>query len=104
MPEEGYAQKELTITNAGEESVSLSLEPYDTTWFCIEGFPPSEEPTALSTLSPGAFYILKVGICGHEPGSTDTTSELGIGLLTDGSPSRFEAKVLVAPYIDTAPQ
>lgn len=104
MPDTGYAQLELTINNAGEEEVTLQLEPYDTTWFCVEGFPPSEDPAPLSTLSPGAFYILKVGICGHEPGSTDSESELGLGILTDGSPSRFQAKVLVTPFIDTTPQ
>lgn len=101
MPDVGYAQKELSVINAGEEEVTLSLAPYDTQWFCIEGFPDAEVESELSTLSPGSSYLLNVGICDHEAGTFDTDVDLTIAILTDGAPSRFEAPVKVHPILQT---
>ena len=101
MPDTGYAQLELSVINAGEEDVSLSLAPYDTTWFCIEGFPNAEEETPLSTLSPTSSYILKVGICGHEAGTFDSDVDLSIPILTDGDPASFKAAVKIHPILQS---
>ena len=103
MPDNGYAQEELSVINAGEKDVTLSLAPYDTQWFCIEGFPEADAESPLSTLSPGANYLLEVGICDHEPGTFDSDVELALGILSDGEPSRVNATITLHPVLQTAP-
>ncbi|HNC95769.1 MAG TPA: hypothetical protein PKY30_23120 [Myxococcota bacterium] len=99
MPEGGFAQKELSITNIGEEEFNLSLAAHDEAWFCVEGIPDTNEVTELGLLNPGSTYLLQVGICDHAPGTFDSDQELELAFLTDGEPVRFALKVLIHPML-----
>jgi hypothetical protein len=85
MPEEGFAQKDVEITNDSEVEIALGLPPYDPDHLCIEGFADPYAETELQSLGPGSFYILKVGICGHIAGEFDSQVETELSLTANGT-------------------
>lgn len=97
MPDAGYAQQVLTITNTGETAGNLTLPEPDPEIFCIEGFSEANYPADLGEVRPGSSYLLKVGLCGYPPGKQDQLVETSIEIRTDGDPAVLVADVTFTP-------
>lgn len=97
MPDEGFAQEEVVLTNASERETVLTLPPYDDDHLCIEGFDNDQLPQDLTSMTHQATYVLRVGICGYIPGEADSEVALTLTVQTDGTPSTVEIPITFTP-------
>lgn len=97
MPDDGYAQLQLTVTNTGETDGHLTLPEPDAEIFCIEGFTTQEFPADVGEVNPGSAYVFTVGLCGYPPGTADSLVETALEITTDGLPETLTAPVTFTP-------
>ncbi|MSQ02234.1 MAG: hypothetical protein EXR71_10145 [Myxococcales bacterium] len=97
MPDDGYAQMMLSITNAGETAGNLTLPEPDLDIFCIAGFVKENYPAELGEVRPGSTYLLDVGLCGYPPSMQDLLVETGFEVQTDGDPASLDVAVAFTP-------
>ncbi len=97
MPEGGYAQMELHVTNTGETDGNLSLPEPDPDVFCIAGFTTQEFPVDLDVVHPGSAYVFTVGLCGYPPGTEGTDVSTSFEIDTDGEPASIPVPVTFTP-------
>lgn len=99
MPDEGYyAAGVVTLTNDGENNVSLQLPEYDTTSLCIQGFLTQEFPVDMSELEPGQSLAITVGICGYPPGQDGLPTAAPFDVWTGGDPDTVVVSVAFVPH------
>jgi hypothetical protein len=87
MPDGGYAQAQVSVTNSGEAVGSLTFPAPDPEIFCIAGFPEENFPVELGEVKPGSTYLLNVGLCGYPPGEAGEPLSVGFDLETSGEPA-----------------
>jgi hypothetical protein len=75
MPEDGWAAMETTITNTGEDALTVTISSLDTELFCLGGYPDAELPLELGELPAGAFYVVQVQVCDYPPGAQGQSVE-----------------------------
>jgi hypothetical protein len=97
MPEDGFAQGVVTLTNGGEEAVSLTMPEYDTESLCLLGFTTQELPVEMGVVNPGSSYQITVGICGYPPGSDGSLVGTSFDVWTDGDPDTLTVPVSFTP-------
>lgn len=97
MPDGGYAQLGLSVTNTGETDGVLSLPEPDPEIFCIAGFTTQEFPVNIGTVNPGSTYVFTVGLCGYPPGSAGTLLDTSFDIRTDGDPDTLTVPVSFTP-------
>lgn len=97
MPEGGFAQEDLVLTNASERETVLTLPPYDDDHLCIEGFDNDQLPQDLASMTQQATYVLRVGVCGYVPGEAESEVQLTLTINTDGTPSTVQVPVSFTP-------
>ena len=99
MPDEGYyAAGVVTLTNDGEETVSLQLPEYDNESLCIQGFLTQEFPVAMTDLDPEQSFAITVGICGYPPGTDGQPVAAPFDVWTDGDPDTIAISIEFTPH------
>ncbi|GDX79228.1 hypothetical protein LBMAG42_10390 [Deltaproteobacteria bacterium] len=97
MPDGGYAELQLTVTNTGETDGNLTLPEPDPEIFCISGFTTQEFPVDVGTVNPGSAYVFTVALCGYPPGNAGTEVSTSFDILTDGDPETLTVPVTFTP-------
>lgn len=97
MPDDAYAQLQVTVTNTGETDGHLTLPEPDPEIFCIDGFTTQEFPADVGEVNPGSAYVFTVGLCGYPPGTADSVVESGVDITTDGVPETLTVPVTFTP-------
>lgn len=73
MPDGGYANETVTVTNVNGPTVALSLPEFDTDRLCLTGFDDREYPVSLGDLDEAGTYVFQIGVCAYLPGEETTT-------------------------------
>ncbi len=97
MPDGGYADLQLTVTNTGETDGTLTLPEPDPEIFCIAGFTTQAFPVDVGAVNPGSAYVFTVGLCGYPPGNAGTEVSTSFDILTDGDPATLTVPVTFTP-------
>lgn len=97
MPDEGYAQEQVSVTNTGETTGSLTFPEPDPVVFCIPGVSDGGFPLDLGEVRPGSSYVVNVGLCGYPPGEAGEEVSVSFDLETDGDPATLTVEVTFTP-------
>ena len=96
VPDGGFAEEDVVITNEGDAAVTLVLEAYSTEHLCVSGLDGSVA-TELPEMSAGASYTLRVGVCGYAQGEEGSVLHEPLTISTGGDPATYSVDVSYTP-------
>jgi hypothetical protein len=97
MPDGGYASEDVTLTNDGHATITLSLPEYDADRLCLAGFDGRDFPVELGEIDAGSTYRFSVGVCAYVSGEIDTSVETELAVDTDGNPDTVTLPITFTP-------